>query len=432
MKDTDILFIISKIFNDYDEKNGVIQKVDYTQRAKDIIDAWQSVNNQGLNIELICKLHRIICNNEDIAINDEQGNIIGYTKAGEYRTHPSSRKSELKVGARRLFVPPEVIAQKMEQLVSIMNTVLATKLSQEQMVENVLSFAVEFSTIHPFANQNGRMMQLLMELVAYQAGLKPFYVSRVNKLNSYLLTRAIEETIFYQTVQPLKTIINRYKSEQNISNIKINDKEGIGSFFGHTKRKNKDTVLHKTILSLLPPLKNIRVLDAGCGIGTYAKYFVENGATVIGIDASQVAIDKANKMTLEQATFMVGDLEKPLDYFDNESFDFIFSYLVIHYIEDWDKLFQDFSRILKVGGSILLSVSHPNRNIASNYFLVEKVTEVFYTETANINIEYYRRPFQMMLNPMIQAGFQIKNTIEFNQETGNPTNIVFVITKIQH
>ena len=50
MKDTDILFIISKIFNDYDEKNGVIQKVDYTQRAKDIIDAWQSVNNQGLNI----------------------------------------------------------------------------------------------------------------------------------------------------------------------------------------------------------------------------------------------------------------------------------------------------------------------------------------------------------------------------------------------
>lgn len=82
MKDTDILFIIRKIFDDYDEKNGVIQKVDYTQRAKDIIDAWQSVNNQGLNIELICKLHRIICNNEDIAINDEQGNIIGLLKLG--------------------------------------------------------------------------------------------------------------------------------------------------------------------------------------------------------------------------------------------------------------------------------------------------------------------------------------------------------------
>ena len=30
LKDTDILFIIRKIFDDYDEKNGVIQKVDYT------------------------------------------------------------------------------------------------------------------------------------------------------------------------------------------------------------------------------------------------------------------------------------------------------------------------------------------------------------------------------------------------------------------
>lgn len=102
MKDTDILFIISKIFNDYDEKNGVIQKVDYTQRAKDIIDAWQSVNNQGLNIELICKLHRIICNNEDIAINDEQGNIIDIQKLGSIE-HILHRENQNYITANVLF-----------------------------------------------------------------------------------------------------------------------------------------------------------------------------------------------------------------------------------------------------------------------------------------------------------------------------------------
>ncbi|WP_263833171.1 methyltransferase domain-containing protein [Sulfurospirillum oryzae] len=658
-----ITLIIRKIFDDYDEKNGVQQKTDYTQRAQNIVQAWtQSMAKEGLTTQLICELHRLVCNDEAIAIRDEQGNILGYTDAGAYRTHPSSRKSELRVGARRLFLPPEVIASKLEQLVSIMNTVLATKLSQEQMIENVLSFAVEFSTIHPFANQNGRMMQLLMELIAYQAELKPFYVSRVNKLNSYRLTRAIEETILYQTVEPLRTLLNQYSKVPTVENsidtlvksnttneywthetlyatlykslfpkyeelligavgkkefeqfiasltsfvfdkyassteltlayfqklhtffyakdfkiivhregkcyetlagewrkqpflpqiqthftsehtniendlksftdaynaldkktifdvlnyyfdflrvhpfsdsnltvislivdieclrlgfeplnilkirfknkayqydivnyyeknandearlekayrlivdyhkasigdtltchICVDDSPSIGNYFAHSQSVSSNVILQDTEFGLLlPTLKDKKILDAGCGIGTYAKYFVENGATVIGIDASQVAIDKAKQMSLEQATFMVGDLEKPLDSFDNESFDFIFSYLVIHYIEDWDRLFKDFFRMLKVGGSILIAVSHPSKNVVSDYFSVEKTTETFYRNGQTISIEYYRRPLQNMLNTMINAGFQLDKTIEFKHKVVDRFYIAFRLYK---
>ncbi len=209
MKDTDILFIISKIFNDYDEKNGVIQKVDYTQRAKDIIDAWQSVNNQGLNIELICKLHRIICNNEDIAINDEQGNIIGYTKAGEYRTHPSSRKSELHNGKRTLFFPPEQIKQRMHYLTTTMNSVFASNQSKDMMIENIVAFTVEFLTVHPFANQNGRLAQVLMELFAFKLGIEPFNISFILTNYKHELIKSLEEIRNYKNINSFLILQNK-------------------------------------------------------------------------------------------------------------------------------------------------------------------------------------------------------------------------------
>lgn len=193
--------IIRKIFDDYDEKNGAQQKIDYTDRASKIVDTWtKEMNAHGLTTELICELHRIVCDYADIAINDEQGNIIGYTKAGEYRTHPSSRNSELHKGSRTLFQQPQVIASMMEQLVSIMNSVLATQSSKELMIENIVAFILEFVNIHPFTNQNGRVAQVIMELLAYHAGLEAFNISNVAKRDKASITAAAEKTIIEQNV----------------------------------------------------------------------------------------------------------------------------------------------------------------------------------------------------------------------------------------
>lgn len=427
---SDIVHIIRKIFDDYDEKNGAMQKIDYTKKATAIVDTWQkAMNGKGLTTELLCELHRIICDEVYIPINDPKGGISGFAKAGEYRTIPMSAPSHLKKGAVRLFIPPHEIAQKMEQLVNMMSNVLATKPSKEEMIENILAFSVELSTIHPFPNQNWRVILSLMELLAFQAGLEPFHISQINKLDAPLLIRSVEETILYQTVQPLLTLFSRYK---NVQNIEVKDYEGIGGFFGYTERQNPDAILHKKIYSLLPPLKNKRVLDAGCGSGTYTRYFVENGASVVGIDASNLAISKAKQRITEQVSFLLGNLEQPLNYLEDKSFDFIFSNLVINYVIDWDRLFKDFFRILKIGASAIIVVPHPNRNVVNDYFSIEKTTEIFYAETANIKIEYYRRPFQMMLNPIADAGFQIKNIIEFNKDAGEQTNILFLIHKISN
>lgn len=426
-----ITFIIRKIFDDYDEKNGAQQKIDYTERAQRIVEAWTlGMDAHGLTTGLICELHRLVCEDVYIPINDAQGGISGFAKAGEYRTIHASAPSYLKKGAIRLFAQPHEIAPKMEQLVATMNKVLTENPPKELMIENILAFSVELSTVHPFPNQNWRVIFSLMELLAFQANIESFLISQINKVNPQLLIRAVEETIAYQTVQPLLETIEKYKNEQKTQNIEAKDYEGIGGFFGYTERQNPDVIMHETIHSLLPPLKNKRVLDAGCGNGTYTKYFIESGASVIGIDASNLAISKAKQTITGQVSFLLGNLEQPLDYLEDESFDFIFSNLVIHYVMDWDRLFRDFFRILKVGGSTIIVVPHPNRNIVNDYFSIEKTTEVFYTEETSVNIEYYRRPFQMMLNPIVQAGFQLDETIEFNKEAGEQTKVLFLIQKI--
>jgi len=65
-----------------------------------------------------------------------------------------------------------------------------------------------------------------------------------------------------------------------------------------------------------------RVLDAGCGAGTHACYLAERGRSVVGVDVSERAIERARRTARERgldATFRVGDaldLDPDLGPFD--------------------------------------------------------------------------------------------------------------------
>ncbi len=204
--------IIRKIFDDYDEKNGALQKIDYTDRASKILITWtQGMNAHGLTTELICELHRIVCDDVYIPINDPQGGISGFAKAGEYRTFQSFAQSRLIPEHKGYFVSFEQIPSLMERLIKTMNNVLENKPNTELMTENILAFSVEFMMLHPFANENGRMRQLLMELLAFQVDLEPFYISYIIKLHNKELTKAVEAAPALQNVAPLFNVMMKYR-----------------------------------------------------------------------------------------------------------------------------------------------------------------------------------------------------------------------------
>ena len=109
--------------------------------------------------------------------------------------------------------------------------------------------------------------------------------------------------------------------------------------------------------NLLPNLKGKTVLSLGCGSGEDCHYLAEHGASkVVGIDISKNLTEIA-KRNYPECQFQVMDMENLV--FGDASFDFAYSSLAIHYIEDWSKTFSEVYRILKPSSYFLFSTDHP-------------------------------------------------------------------------
>jgi len=129
----------------------------------------------------------------------------------------------------------------------------------------------------------------------------------------------------------------------------------------HTRNPN-ESVYHAyyekpAMYSLLPNLKGKTVLSIGCGSGEDSHHLKQEGALKsIGIDLSKNLIKIASE-TYQDCEFKVMDMEN-LDFPDS-SFDFAYSSLAIHYVEDWVRVFREVFRILKPNSFFIFSCHHP-------------------------------------------------------------------------
>ena len=112
--------------------------------------------------------------------------------------------------------------------------------------------------------------------------------------------------------------------------------------------EDRATFVAKTGMQL-EQLQGLRVLDAGCGGGRYARICGEAGATVVGADHSR-AVDKAKLLCadLRDVRFVQADLKHlPLE---PASFDFVFSIGVMHHDSDTRSVFDAVAQLVKPGG----------------------------------------------------------------------------------
>jgi SAM-dependent methyltransferase len=170
-------------------------------------------------------------------------------------------------------------------------------------------------------------------------------------------------------------------------------------------------------LSLLPDVQGKRVLDAGCGPGSYAEWLVNNGAGVVAFDVNEKMIQLARERLGDKAEILHADLRNPLDFLDSDSFDIVISPLVLDYVEDWGPVFSEFYRVLKKGGVLVFSIEHPYTKYAiyhetSNYFKTETVEYTWKGFGAPVNVPSYRRPFSEVINPLVEVGFTLDKLLE--------------------
>lgn len=93
-----------------------------------------------------------------------------------------------------------------------------------------------------------------------------------------------------------------------------------------------------------------RLLDLGCGVGQYSKFFCDKGFSVTSADISKRALDYLSQKYSDIKTVHI-DMTEPLS-FQDKSFDVVFANLSIHFFNEKDTraLIAEVKRILKDDG----------------------------------------------------------------------------------
>lgn len=109
-------------------------------------------------------------------------------------------------------------------------------------------------------------------------------------------------------------------------------------------------------------IKGKKVLEIGCGAGSHAAMFVSAGAEVTAIDLTERAVSLTKRrfelFDIKNATVMKSDAEN-LPFPDN-SFDFVWSWGVIHHSANTQQIVKEILRVLKPNGRVSVMIYHRN------------------------------------------------------------------------
>ncbi len=150
----------------------------------------------------------------------------------------------------------------------------------------------------------------------------------------------------------------------NSDNVYFNDPENVAEM---ARLLGQDRLITKGMGGLFSERFDLsgihRILDLACGPGGWALEvaFTYPKIEVVGVDVSRAMIDYANAQVrvqgLDNASFQVMDIQKPLDFPDG-SFDLV-NARFINFLPAaaWPRLMQELRRITRPGGVIRLTES---------------------------------------------------------------------------
>jgi SAM-dependent methyltransferase len=170
------------------------------------------------------------------------------------------------------------------------------------------------------------------------------------------------------------------------------------------------------MLSMLPPVDGLRVLDAGCGSGRYSEQLHGRGARVRAIDGSAAMVAHARARLGDRVEVRVAHLAGPLPFPDS-SFDLVLSALVLHYLRDGEPTLRELRRVLAPGGTLLFSTHHPaheaqrlgGEGYPVRYAEVQPVEE----EWKGIGrVRFFRRSFTAICDALADARFPVERLVE--------------------
>ncbi|MGK6313846.1 class I SAM-dependent methyltransferase [Neorhizobium sp. DT-125] len=180
------------------------------------------------------------------------------------------------------------------------------------------------------------------------------------------------------------------------------------------------------IRSLLPDLKQKRVVDLGCGFGWFSRFAAEEGAaSVLGLDLSENMIARAKAENAHPAiTYDIADLERV--ELQQAAFDLAYSSLAFHYLEDFGRLVRRVHTALIPGGKFVFTIEHPIYMASANPgWRTDEAGRRFWpvdgysvegrrtTDWLAKGVVKYHRTVGTTLNTLIDNGFLIRRVVEW-------------------
>jgi len=172
-------------------------------------------------------------------------------------------------------------------------------------------------------------------------------------------------------------------------------------------------VTNKAILSLLTGEKNLKILDAGCGEGYLSRLLAKMGNKVWAVDFCSKLIKTAEELERKKSLgikYFLGDSRKtnlPAAFFD-----VIVSHQTINEIENPEKAFKEFSRVLKKRGRLILLFLHPCfETDPKKYFQKAKIKKSYFLVSGIKSPSpyfYLHLPLSEWIKLLAKTGFLIK------------------------
>ena len=147
----------------------------------------------------------------------------------------------------------------------------------------------------------------------------------------------------------------------NLSEINIREKD-FHNKLQSQKRGRFENIFYKALYNISEDFfdylknnaNNAEILDYGCGVGSFVEEVAKFGPKkIVGIDISEVSINKAVERTKELKTdvnFIVDNCEKTK--FANNSFDIVYGSGILHHLQI-NKCLDEIHRVLKSNGSLV-------------------------------------------------------------------------------
>lgn len=171
-----------------------------------------------------------------------------------------------------------------------------------------------------------------------------------------------------------------------------------------------------TIQRFLPDLAGKSVLDAGCGAGYFCTIAQKARASrILGIDFSSHMLEEA-KRNCPSGEFQRIDIAN--EAIQENDFDVVILALVLGHIQNINSTLSNLARVLRPGGTFILSDFHPSLTL-------KKAKRTFKDETGKLfEIQHHLHPLGEISETLLQSDVTLEELVE---PVWNHEPVIYVI-----